>query len=74
MLARLLAALPLAMHRAVVAARAGVEILRIRFAKVRHKTAALGVLLAVGGDLIGSEVLRQWLERILNDLQTSALI
>ncbi len=62
------------MHRAVVAARAGVEILRIRFAKVRHKTAALGVLLAVGGDLIGSEVLRQWLERILNDLQTSALI
>jgi hypothetical protein len=51
-----------------------VEILRISFAKVLHKTAALCELLAVGGDLIGSEVLTQWIERILDDLQTSALI
>ena len=73
-LAMPLAASLVAMQRAVVAERAGVEILRISFAKVLHKTAALCELLAVGGDLIGPAVLTQWLERILNDLQTSALI
>lgn len=39
-----------------------------------HKTAALCELLAVGGDLIGPEVLAKWVERILDDLTTSALI
>jgi hypothetical protein len=73
-LAMLLAASLVAMQRDVVAERAGVEILRISFAKVLHKTAALCELLAVGGDLIGPEALTQWIERILDDLQTSALI
>lgn len=73
-LAMLLAASLVAMQRDVVAERAGVEILRISFAKVLHKTAALCELLAVGGDLIGPEALTQWVERILDDLQTSALI
>lgn len=73
-LAMLLAASLVAMQREVVADRAGVEILRISFAKVLHKTAALCELLAVGGDLIGPEALAQWIERILDDLQTSAVI
>jgi hypothetical protein len=73
-LAMLLAASLVAMQRDAVAERAGVEILRISFAKVLHKTAALCELLAVGGDLIGPEALTQWIERILDDLQTSALI
>ena len=73
-LAMLLAASLIAQQREVVAERAGVEILRISFAKVLHKTAALCELLAVGGDLIGSAALTRWIERILDDLQTSALI
>jgi hypothetical protein len=73
-LTMLLAASLIAQQRTVVAERAGVEILRISFAKVLHKTAALCELLAVGGDLISPEVLTQWIERILDDLQTSALI
>lgn len=73
-LAMLLAASLIAMQREAVADRAGVEILRISFAKVLHKTAALCELLAVGGDLIGPEVLAKWVERILDDLTTSALI
>jgi hypothetical protein len=73
-LAMLLAAALVAMQREVVAERAGVEVLRISFAKVLHKTAALCELLAVGGDLIGAEALTKWIERILHDLQTSALI
>ena len=48
-LAMLLAASLVAMQREVVAERAGVEVLRISFAKVLHKTAALCELLAVGG-------------------------
>ena len=58
-LAMLLAASLVAMQRDAVAERAGVEILRINFAKVLHKTAALCELLAVGGDLIGPEALTQ---------------
>ena len=73
-LAMLLAASLVARQREVVAERAGVEVLRISFAKVLHKTTALCELLAVGGDLIGSVALAQWIERILDDLQTSALI
>jgi hypothetical protein len=73
-LAMLLAASLVAMQREVVAGRADVEILRISFAKVLHKTAALCELLAVGGDLIGPESLAKWIERILDDLATSALI
>jgi hypothetical protein len=73
-LAMLLAASLVARQREVVAGRAGVEILRISFAKVLHKTAALCELLAVGGDLIEPASLAKWIERILDDLQTSALI
>jgi len=73
-LAMLLAASLVAMQRDAVAERAGVEILRISFAKVLHKTVALCELLAVGGDLIEPVALAKWVERILDDLQTSALI
>lgn len=73
-LAMLLAASLVAMQREAVADRAEVEILRISFAKVLHKTAALCELLAVGGDLIDPESLGKWVERILDDLATSALI
>ena len=54
-LVMLLAASLVAMQREVVAGRAGVEILRISFAKVLHKTAALCESLAAGGDLIDPE-------------------
>ncbi len=74
MLAMLLAASLVAMQREAVVARAEVEILRISFAKVLHKTAALCELLAVGADLIAPESLGKWIERILDDLATSALI
>ena len=73
-LAMLLAASLVAMQREVVARRAGVEVRRISFAKVLHKTTALCELLAVGGDLIEPDALARWIERILDDLQTSALI
>lgn len=73
-LTMLLAASLIAQQREVVAEQTGVEILRISFAKVLHKTAALCELLAVGGDLISPEIQAQLLERILKDLQTSALI
>jgi hypothetical protein len=73
-LAMLLAAALVAGQRDVVAERAGVEILRISFAKVLHKTAALCELLAVGGDLIAPDALAKWIGRILDDLKTSALI
>jgi hypothetical protein len=73
-LALLLAASLIAGQRGAVAEHAGVPILRISFAKVLHKTAALCELLAIGGDLITPAALAQWLRRILDDLQTAALI
>lgn len=73
-LAMLLAASLVAMQRDAVAERAGVDVLRISFAKVLHKTAALCELLVVGEDLIDPESLAKWVERILDDLQTSARI
>jgi hypothetical protein len=73
-LAMLLAASLVAMQREVVAGRAQVEILRISFAKVLQKTAALCELLAVGADLIDPARLGKWIERILDDLATGALI
>lgn len=73
-LALLLAAALVAGQRDVVAERAGVGVLRISFAKVLHKTAALCELLAVGGDLIAPEALAKWIGRILDDLKTAALI
>jgi hypothetical protein len=73
-LAMLLAASLVARQRDAVAAHAGVGILRISFAKVLHKTAALCELLAVGGDLVTPEVMAEWLARILDDLKTAALI
>jgi hypothetical protein len=51
-----------------------VEILRISFAKVRHKAAAPRGLLAMGGDLIGSEVLAKWIERSLDFILNSLII
>ena len=58
----------------MVAWRVGVEILRIGFAKVLHKTAALCELMEVGENLIEPETLAGSVERIRDDLQTSALI
>ena len=74
LLALLLAASLLACQRVAVAEGAGVAVLRISFAKVLHKTAALCELLAVGGDLIAPAALAEWLRRILDDLQNAALI
>jgi hypothetical protein len=73
-LAMLLAASLVAMQREAVAEYAGVGVLRISFAKVLHKTAGLCELLAVGSDLIGPAALAEWVERIIGDLATSALI
>lgn len=73
-LAMLLAAALIARQRQVVAQRADVDILRISFSKVLHKTTALCELMAVGSDLITPKAKVIWIERILDDLQTSALI
>ena len=73
-LTMLLAASLVAMQREEVARRAGVEVLRISFAKVYQKSSALCELVAVGGDLIPPEVLVALVERVLDDLKTSALI
>lgn len=73
-LAMLLAASLVAMQRDAVAQRAGVEVLRVSFSKVLHKTAALCELLSLGADLIANDALAAWMERILDDLQTHALI
>jgi IS4 transposase len=56
-LAMLLAASLVAMQREEVARRAGVEVLRISFAKIYQKSSALCELIAVGGDLIPAEAL-----------------
>ncbi len=74
LLAMLLAAALIARQREAVARRADVEILRISFAKVLHKTAALCELLALGEDLIEPKILAPWIGRVLDDLQTHALI
>lgn len=50
------------------------EVLRVSFSKVLHKTAVLCELLSVGADLIAEDALALWVERILEDLQTHALI
>lgn len=73
-LTMLLAATLIAMQRDAVAQQAGVEILRVSFSKVLQKTAALCELLAVGGDLIHPDAVAVWMKRILDDLQTHALI
>lgn len=73
-LAMLLAASLIARQRETVAHKAEVDILRISFAKVLHKTTALWELLAVGGDLIAPDVVAIWVERILADLSRDALI
>lgn len=73
-LALLLAASLVARQREAVADRADVGLLRVSFAKVLHKTAALCELLALGEDLIDTAALGKWIERILDDLATSALI
>ena len=74
LLAMLLAASLVARQRDAVAQCAQVDVLRISFAKVLHKTAALCELLSVGGDLIGPESLAKWIQRILDDLATDSLI
>ena len=73
-LAMLLAASLVARQREAVAQCAQVDVLRISFAKVLHKTAALCELLSVGSDLIGPEALAKWIQRILDDLATDSLI
>jgi len=73
-MAMLLAAALVARQREAVAGHAGEGVLRISFAKVLHKTAALCELLAVGSDLIPPEAVAGLVARILDDLAVSALI
>lgn len=74
LLAMLLAAALIARQRQAVARRAGVEVLRVSFAKVLHKTAALCELLALGEDLIEPKIMGRWIARVLDDMETHALI
>lgn len=73
-LAMLMAAALVAMQREEVARRAGVEVLRISFAKVYQKASALCELVALGADLIPPDALAALVERVLDDLKISALI
>ena len=73
-LAMLMAASLVAMQREEVARRAGVGVLRISFAKVYQKASALCELVALGADLIPPDALAALVERVLDDLKTSALI
>ena len=73
-LSMLLAASLVARQREAVAQHAGVEVLRISFAKVSHKTAALCELLEVGSDLIAPQALVALISRILDDLCLDAVI
>lgn len=73
-MAMLLAAALVATQRGEVARRAGVSVLRISFAKVYHKVSGLYEFAAAGRDLIPPEALAALIERILDDLKTSALI
>lgn len=73
-LAMLLAAALVAMQRKEVAAQNGVEVLRISFAKVYHKSSALCELIAHAGDLIPRENIAILVERIIEELKTTALI
>ncbi len=70
----LLAASLVAMQRDEVARRAGVGVLRISFAKDYQKTSALCELVAQAGDLIPPETLAALVERLLEQLATSALM
>ena len=72
--AMLLAATLVARQRKEVARRAGVDVLRISFAKVHQKASAMCELLSVGEDLIPPPVLAALTERLLEDLEQSALI
>lgn len=74
LLAILLAAALIARQRRAVAHRADVEVLRVSFAKVLHKTAALCELVALGEDLIEPKILARLIERVLDDMETHALI
>lgn len=73
-LAMLLAASLIARQRQAVAEHAQVDILRISFAKVLRKTNALCEILALAGNLLPSKAQATLTERVLDELQTSALI
>jgi len=70
----LLAASLIAHQRDVVAAKAGVPIINISFAKVYAKLQPLYEMTEMGRDLFSDEALAIYAQRILEDLSISALI
>lgn len=73
-LAMLLAAALIAIQRKEVAGRAQVEVPRISFAKVYQQTAGLYEFIAHAGDLMPPENIPILIDRIIDELQTTALI
>lgn len=73
-LAMMMAATLIARQRAVVAAKAGVELKRVSFAKVLNATVALCRVLEIGRDLIGDQAREEWIRRVLEELALTALI
>lgn len=73
-LAMLMAASLIARQRAAVAAKAGVEMRRVSFAKVLDATVALCRVLEIGRDLIDGKTRAEWLRRVLEELAVTALI
>jgi hypothetical protein len=73
-LALMMAASLIARQRAAVAAKAGVEMRRVSFAKVLDATVALCRVLEIGRDLIDDKARAEWLRRVLEELAVTALI
>lgn len=73
-LAMMMAASLIARQRAAVAAKAGVEMKRVSFAKVLDATVALCRVLEIGRDLIDDQAREEWMRRILEELAVTALI
>lgn len=73
-LAMMMAASLIARQRAVVAARAGVGMRRVSFAKVLDATVALCRVLEIGRDLIDDQARAEWIRRVLEELAVTALI
>jgi hypothetical protein len=73
-LAMMMAASLIARQRAVVAAKAGVEMRRVSFAKVLDATVALCRVLEIGRDLIDDQARAEWIRRVMEELAVTALI
>lgn len=73
-LTMMMAASLIARQRAAVAAKAGVEMKRVSFAKVLDATVALCRVLEIGRDLIDDQAREEWILRVLEELAVTALI